>query len=306
MTLHQLKTFEAVVKYLNITKAARAIRISQSSVSKQLRLLEEEYGVKFHLRIGRGIKLTEEGRLFWHVVAPILRQIEDVKKIFLLRVTEGQFHLLKIAGTTNVSVSLLPEVLKAFTKTHPDVQPIFRTADSSTVEQMVLDSEVEIGLITNPSHRSQIALEPLWSQELVAAVSTKHPLARKGKVSLEELPKIPVLIRVGGRIAKELQRIGLKLNIVAECHSSEVVRAGVRAGLGLGFFFRDTIDHELKQRYLKAVEIPCLKEIDANCFIIYRKGVPLSANAQDFLTLLRQWRGKPIREKNLERHGLSG
>jgi DNA-binding transcriptional LysR family regulator len=61
MTLHQLKIFEAVAEHLNITKVSRKLQVSQPSVSKQLRLLEQEYGLKFYVKSGRGIRLTQEG-----------------------------------------------------------------------------------------------------------------------------------------------------------------------------------------------------------------------------------------------------
>ena len=64
MTLHQLKIFDAVAEHLNITQASRKVRISQPSVTKQLRLLERECGSKFYVKSGRGIRLTEEDVYF--------------------------------------------------------------------------------------------------------------------------------------------------------------------------------------------------------------------------------------------------
>ena len=63
MTFHQLEIFDAVAKQASITEAARKIKISQPSVSKQLRFLERECGVKLYVKFGRGIKITEEGRM---------------------------------------------------------------------------------------------------------------------------------------------------------------------------------------------------------------------------------------------------
>ena len=71
MTFHQLEIFEAVAEQLNITTASRKIRISQPSVSKQLRLLEQECGLKLYVKCGRGIRVTEEGRLFQAAAKPI-------------------------------------------------------------------------------------------------------------------------------------------------------------------------------------------------------------------------------------------
>ena len=62
MTLHQLRIFECVVKHMNITKASQALHISQPSVSQQLRLLEQEFGTPFFVRLNHGVELTAQGR----------------------------------------------------------------------------------------------------------------------------------------------------------------------------------------------------------------------------------------------------
>gem|GEM_PF-661867 len=284
MTINQLKIFDAVARHVNVTKAAREIRISQPTASKQLRLLEDEFGLKFHLRIGQGIRLTEDGLLFWSTVRPILQQIENLGKTFRTGIRQARF--LRVAGTESPSTSLLPEALKAFKMTHPDVQPILRTSSSEAIEQLVLNYGVEIGFINNPSYHPQIITQPLRSEEVIAVVSARHPLAKKATLSQEEFAKVPLVIRTGGRNAKQLEQMGFKLNIVMECESSEIVKAAVRSGIGMGLLYRDIVESDLRTGYLKAIEIPELKRIDVKSFIIYHKGIPLSPAAQDFLAFL--------------------
>lgn len=295
MTINQLKIFDAVARHLNVTKAAREIRISQPTASKQLRLLEDEFGLKFHLRIGQGIRLTEDGLLFWNTVRPILQQIQNLGKTFRTGVRQARF--LRVAGTESPSISLLPEALKAFKLTHPDVQPVLRTSGSDAIEQLVLNYGVEIGFINNPSYHPQIITQPLRSEEVMAVVSTRHPLAKKATLSQEEFAEVPLVIRTGGRIARQLEQRGFKLNIVMECESSEIVKAAVRSGIGIGLLYRDIVEPDLRTGYLKTIEIPELKTIDVKSFIIYHKGIPLSPAAKDFLTLLPHWPRKPILAK---------
>ena len=80
MTLHQLKIFAATAKHLNMTKASLELHISQSCISQQLKLLEEECKIKLYNKIGRGIELTENGRLLLIDVEPILYQIKKLKE----------------------------------------------------------------------------------------------------------------------------------------------------------------------------------------------------------------------------------
>lgn len=294
MTLHQLKIFEAVAEHLNITKASEKVRISQPSVTKQLRRLEQEYGLKFYVKSGRGIKLTQEGQLFQVTVKPILEQVEGLKRTFENRVAEGRAKSLIVGSSPSPAAFFLSAVLRSFVELHPTVHPTLRTGYPHAIKEMILNAEVDIALtITLPDH-PQIIAEPIHSEEIVAVVSSRHPLAKKGRLNEAELAQAPFVIMKGGRIAEEIEKIGLKLNVVMWCDSVEPIKEYVQAGLGVGLFYRGSAEAGLREGYFKVIEIPRLKDIRVTYFVIYRKGIPLSTNGQDLLTLLRQWSKKPI------------
>jgi DNA-binding transcriptional LysR family regulator len=288
MTLHQLRIFGAVAKHLNVTKAAHEVRISQPTVSKQLRLLQDEFRVKFYLRAGQGIALTDEGRQFWQAVQPILKGVDDLRRAFPKTAKRTEFFM--VGGAQSPASSLIPKALQALKLIHPDVQPILRTGDSPILERMLLNSEIELAVISKPSHDPRIALEPFCSEPIVAVVSAQHPLAKKQKLDQEELANAPFIVRTGGTIAKRLTEIGVKLNPTIMCSSSEAVRSAVQSAVGIGLFFRDSVEPGLRQGYLKKIEIPGLKEIHVQFYTISRKGTPLSRHARDFLALLHQAR----------------
>jgi DNA-binding transcriptional LysR family regulator len=297
MTLHQLKFFEAVAEHLNITNVSRKLQVSQPSVSKQLRLLEQEYGLKFYVKSGRGIKLTQEGQLFQVTVKPILEQVEGLKRTFENRVAEGRAKSLVVGSSPSPAAFFLSAVLKSFVELHPTVHPTLRTGYPHAIKEMILNAEVDIALtITLPDH-PQIIAEPIHSEEIVAVVSSRHPLAKKGRLNEAELAQAPFVIMKGGRIAEEIEKMGLKLNVVMWCDSVEPIKEYVQAGLGVGLFYRGSAEAGLREGYFKVIEIPRLKNIRVTYFVIYRKGIPLSTNGQDLLTLLRQWSKKPIAQQ---------
>ncbi|HEY7167224.1 MAG TPA: LysR family transcriptional regulator [Candidatus Binatia bacterium] len=292
MTFHQLKIFDAVAEHLNITTASRKIRISQPSVSKQLRLLERECGLKLYVRCGQGIRVTEEGRLFRIAAKPVIEQMEELKRTFLARVAEQRGNSLTVGSTPSPAAFFLSEVLKSFVELHPTVHPTLRTGLPDQIEQMVLNGEVEIALTTVPPEHPEIAAEPIHREDLVAVVSTKHPLARKARLSEDELLHVPFVMTRGGRIAQEIQSLGLKLNVVIWCESVDIKKESVQAGLGVGLFYRGSADAGLKEHYFKIIEIPRLKDTKITCFAIYKKSMELSAVRRDLLDLLRQWSRK--------------
>src|ERR1051326_5115711 len=114
MTLHQLRIFQAVAKHLNITQASLELRASQPAVSQQLKLLEQDYGASFFVRHSHGVELTDKGQDFLKAITPVLSQLEAIDRRFKANGTARESQCLAIGGSRNVSVRVLPRLLKAF------------------------------------------------------------------------------------------------------------------------------------------------------------------------------------------------
>jgi DNA-binding transcriptional LysR family regulator len=287
MTFHQLEIFDAVAERLSVTEAARKIKISQPSVSKQLRFLERECGLKLYIKSGRGIKITEEGRLLQTAAKPILKQMEELRASFLNRVADARATTLRVGSTPSPGAFFLPGVLKSFVKLHPKIHPTLRTGYPEAIEKMVLNGEVEIAVTTIPPDNSQIMAEPINSEGIVAVVSAKHRLANQRRLTAAQLTKVPFVMTTGGRIAEEIKKIGLHLNVVMWCESIDLKKAAVQAGLGVGLFYQGSAEAGLRQGYFKALEMPWLNDIKIACYVIYRKGIRPSVNLNSLLSLLR-------------------
>jgi DNA-binding transcriptional LysR family regulator len=289
LTLHQLKIFSSIAKFLNITKASAELHISQPSVSQQVRLLQEEYGAKLYQKNGRGIKLTEEGRLFLKEIEPILAQVDLLKTKFGAHPQEGS---LRIGGSHSPSASFLPLLASLFRETHPDTKVTFRTHNSDVLERMVLDSEVEVAVVTNSSALPHLIYEPCRQEELVFFASPEHPLARRKRQSLAEVANAPLVVFKKGRllafekILRQIEGQGLTWNVAMYCESSDALKAAVKARMGLGIIYRDLVQAEINRREFKMLSVPGLNT-HSESHIIYHQDKPLSVNARAFLTLVR-------------------
>ena len=298
MTFHQLEIFGAVAEQASITQAARKIKISQPSVSKQLRFLERECGIKLYVKSGRGIKITEEGRMLHNAAKPILKQMEELRSSFLTRVSDARDVALRVGSTPSPGAFFLPGVLKSFVKLHPKIHPTLRTGYPDALKAMVLDGEVDVAVTTIAPSHSEIIEEAIASEGIVAIVSAKHPLATKKSLTESEVGTVPFIMTTDGRIADEIKKIGLRLNVVMWCESVDLKKAAVEAGLGVGLFYRGSAEAGLRQGYFKALEIPKLENIKITCYVIYRRGAHVSPNLNSFLSLLRR-----SSKQNLARSG---
>ena len=291
MTLNQIRAFDAVLKYLNMTKAAESLRISQPSVFKQVKSLEDFCGVKLYRKAGRQIELTREGQLVQADVKQILLRVERLGQRFKQAAPALTGGALTVGGSHAPSAALIPSLLGWFKDSHPDTQIIFRTKSSHGIEQLVLQSQVEIGVITNPSKSRLLRLLPCREEQTVVVVSARHPLAKKSKLTLAEVAQTPLIIKKGrqGRPSEFLRQIekrGFRLNILMECESGQAIKIAVMKGMGIGILYRDQVESELEAGSLKTLRIAGLKGIKGKSFIVYRKGKPLSRNALDCLALL--------------------
>jgi DNA-binding transcriptional LysR family regulator len=298
MTFHQLKIFGAVAEQASITQAARKIKISQPSVSKQLRFLERECGIKLYVKSGRGIKITEEGRMLHNAAKPILKQMEELRSSFLTRVSDARDVALRVGSTPSPGAFFLPGVLKSFVKLHPKIHPTLRTGYPDALKAMVLDGEVDVAVTTIAPSHPEIIEEAIASEGIVAIVSAKHPLATKKSLTESEVGTVPFIMTTDGRIADEIKKIGLRLNVVMWCESVDLKKAAVEAGLGVGLFYRGSAEAGLRQGYFKALEIPKLENIKITCYVIYQRGAHVSPNLNSFLSLLRR-----SSKQNLARSG---
>jgi LysR family transcriptional regulator, low CO2-responsive transcriptional regulator len=289
MTLHQLRILESVARHLSVTRASQELHMSQPAVSQQLRLLEQEYEAKFVVRIGQGVELTERGRAFLDAVRPVIAQVAEVESTFKAKSNEKKSSFLTVGGSRNHTVTVLPEKLWSFKQNHPWVQFVLESNDSYTMEQHVLNGDVQIALINHPSHFDRIAYEPYREMEIVAFALAKSPLIGK-KISLDELFQIPLVVRRRSTTLRELLREGYRPNVAVECDVSEAVKAAVQRELGVGILYRDTVEADLKNRNFKILHVAELEAIRTQSFIIYNRSKPLSAIAQDFLYVLQESR----------------
>jgi DNA-binding transcriptional LysR family regulator len=301
MTVNRFQVFAAVARHGNISRASHELRISQPSVSQQLRTLEEEFGAKFYLRSGRGIELTSAGRLFLSRIRPILSQVNALNSSFPV-VRPRVAACLSVGGSYAPSSSLLPSLLTLFKRNHPQVQIDLRTGSGLGIERLVVNGEIELALITGLPQSPLLIAEPCGRERLVAFVVKSHRLAKTGRLSPQALSRAPLII-LGGKkskgaaeaMVKEIEAQGVHPNIAMRCESPETVKTAVKKGMGVGILYEGVVEVGVRWGQFKAIRLPVRWE--AENFIIYHRERSLSANGRNFLTLLRRWRARHRRKR---------
>jgi len=299
MTLNQFALFVAVAKFSNVTKASAELRVSQPSVSQQLRQLELSYGAKLYRRVSKGIEITEAGQLFLRKIIPILVQVAKLGNGHKSLPTKTRApEILTVGGIFSASAVLLPSLLARLQQRYPKAALEFRTGTSEHLERLVRNSAVDMAVTDREAPSEELFSDLLRREKVVAFVLPGHSLARRKIVRLADLIAEPLIIRGGkgisGRTESALKRLrdqGMEVNIGMRCDGPAAIKAAVRQKMGVGIAFEDSVRAEIDSGEFKILQVRGL-DLEAKSFIVYPKKRPLSPLAQEFLELLRDARTK--------------
>ena len=188
MELRHLRYFVAVAEELSFTKAAQKLRLAQPSLTRQVRNLEDEIGVRLLDRANNRVALTEEGRLFLFDAKKLLAMCaESVAAV--QRMNRGEGAQLNIGYIANIHYGLLPATLGAFRKLYPRVA--LNLFDMTSAEQFLAleGHKIDLGFIGLRPALSGHALlaEGVAHDTMLVALPTGHPLAKRARLKLADL-----------------------------------------------------------------------------------------------------------------------
>jgi DNA-binding transcriptional LysR family regulator len=242
VTLDQLKIFIAVAEREHITRAANALGLAPPSASAAVASLEREFGTKLFHRVGRGILVTEGGKLLLDEARALVNRADAVK-LAMREFTGLARGRLQIKASQTIASHFLPSRLVAFHHAYPGVALMVSVGNSTEVVNAIIAGAVELGFVEGPEEGLQdrrLAIELIARDELVMVVTANHPWAIGKELTVEDLADGKWVLREDGsgtRVAftKALNTLGVpysKLDIAIELPSNEAVLAAVRAGAG--------------------------------------------------------------------------
>ncbi|EEM47210.1 LysR family transcriptional regulator [Bacillus cereus] len=183
MELRHLEYFIQVCNNNSFTKAAEVLGISQPTLSQQIRVLEGELDTPLFHRVGRGIKMTEAGKLLFDKGKFIMQQFDDVyNEIFELKgVKRG---VITIGGLLEDLTYLTPYIMK-FQQQYPNI--VVKIIESEVAVNQIVDKNIDFGVTRSAQIPDTLTNTLLYSEELVLVIPKNHPLNEKSFVSFREL-----------------------------------------------------------------------------------------------------------------------
>lgn len=237
MDTQNLKAFLLVAETGSFSTAAEKLHLTQPAVSKRVAALEAQLNAMLFDRIGKSVSLTEAGRALLPHAQAISRDIENAQRSIseLSGVIAGK---LSLATSHHIGLHRLPDVLRQFSNTYPQVELDIEFMDSEKAYELIMRGKVELAVVTlAPVIDSSFHAASIWPDPLHIAIADSHPLANHQTVELQQLSEYPAILpdlnTYTGRIVKGLfQQHQLNLNISMSTNYLETIKMMVAIGLG--------------------------------------------------------------------------
>lgn len=191
MEMHQLRYFAKVADFGNVTRAAEACFVSQPSLSQQIAKLERELGQPLFERLGRGVRLTEAGKVFKRYSDQILSLTEDARTRVADDPDSGRLIL---AAIPTIAPYFLPGLLTRFSRTCPKARLEVVEETTGNILRLIAEGEIDLAILALPLQAEYLHTKTLFTEELMAVLPSAHPLARRPKVALKDLVNEPFVV----------------------------------------------------------------------------------------------------------------
>lgn len=263
MELRNMKTFLRVAELQSFTRAAEELGYSQSTVTVQIKQLEQELDVLLFERIGKNVRLTEPGRIFRNHAREILHAVDLVKPA--IGGAQQASGYLRIGTVDSLCINRMPQVLKEFRKHCPLVETVVKTGSNEALYDMLQKNEVDLIYFLDRRQYRDDWVKVMEKEEkayFVAAVD--HPLAKSGLVTLTEILAEPLILTEKGMSYRRslevvVAREELELKPVLEMANTDIIVNLVSNNAGVTYFPEFIFDKYVKTGELAV--IPC--DIDA-------------------------------------------
>lgn len=257
MTLRHLTVYLEVYQTENITRAAQRLSMTQPAVTRTIQEIESYYGIRLFERINRRLKVTEAGRVFYNYALHIVDSFEQME---LGMRNWDELGVLRVGCSITIGNSLLPQVLTQFRKAHPTLQIHSTISNGASVQQAILDNELDFGLVEGGVLQEQLCCEDIGGDRLVLILPPQDPRRLQKDLRLEDVASDPLLLREEGSmgrtmIARAFERRGLSLKPTMESVSTQALVRAVHAGLGISFLPEQLVKAAVESGFVASAEL---------------------------------------------------
>lgn len=269
MRLSYLNTFVQVIKYQSISKAAEELYLSQPAVTKQLKIIEEYYGVTLIQRHDNKTMPTREGKRLYSCAINLLTENDELIRSFKSELDDSSGHIDLIASNFPAHY-ILPELIRERSDLHKNITYSIRTTDSQDVYYNVKNGLYTFGFTGIKKDIPNIdSLEISSSDMVLVGIKEKYDFLLENP---EKIKDQNFILRAKGsgtlqEIKKHLNFLNMeRIKTFIECDSNEMVKKLILSGIGIGYFFENAVKSDIDNDTLIVLDD---KKINRHFYYIY-------------------------------------
>ncbi len=291
MHIEMLKVFCDLADLQSFSRTAEKHLLSQSAVSQQLAQLELAHKCQLINRRKRPIELTKAGQLLYQASRDMLERYEQLKNE-LGTLQKSSVSRINVAAIFSIGMHTLPDYVKKFMVSYPDVNVHIEYFSASRIYELVLSGDVDIGLVAVPKRDKRLDVYDFEDEPLVLVCSPKHPLSYESQVDIHKLQFERFIAFEKGVptrtwIDNILERYNIVVRPVMEFDNIETVKRAVEINSGVSILPQTAILQEQSGGTIKAIAFSNEKFIRPTGIIV-RKGKILGQAGRYFIELLRK------------------
>lgn len=270
----RFKTLLSVIEEKNFSKAAEKLSLTQPAVSHHINQLEAEYGVKIISRGKREISLTPEGELIANY-AKRMAALES-KLLYELKNIDTAAKKIRIGVTHTAESNMFTEIVGYYSLNNPNISIIIITDTTSNLYKMVENYELDLAYVDGMIEDSSLKFFPVDKDDLVCVLSINNPLVSQKSVTLEELKKERLILRLQTSTTRKIFEASLEYNndsiknynVVLEVDNIATIKDLIRKDFGISVLAKSACMDEVNKKKLAILPIEKLQMIRQN-YIIY-------------------------------------
>jgi aminoethylphosphonate catabolism LysR family transcriptional regulator len=246
-----LNAFHAVCAGGGFTRAAKLNNVSQPTLSQQVKLLEETYGVRLLERSARGVEPTKLGEQLFAITRRLCAAQAEAEELLsgARKLASG-----RLAIGADGPYHALP-LIRAFEAAHPGPEVTLSVGNSDEILKRLFVTQLDVAVVSSGPGDPKLFVIPLRRDPIVAMTPSDWPLARRRSATLAELAKYRLILREQGSVTRrEIERAFHEANLSPqrpmEVQGRESVREAVACGLGVGFVSRAELAPDSRIRVL--------------------------------------------------------
>lgn len=286
MKLSQLKYFQTICKYSNITRASNELHVSQPCLSNAIKELEDEFGVTLFYRLSKGLVLTEEGAMLLERATDILDRVDQL--VLDMTASQNDNHEIKLGLPPMIGTLIFPDIMQSLRLNYPNTQLSIVEHGSTTNKSLILDGALDAAIVSGDEPLPAVFDSvDICTLKILFYTSIENPIAYMTQLDMEQLAHAPLVLLnedsfIASFVKQRFKQYNMRPNILLHTNQLHTIQKLVDNNTASTFLFDGILTPNDN-----IISIPLDDEPDTKIRLIWNKARKQSMGTKNLIRLVQ-------------------